>query len=184
MNKVSQAIYGIKGMVTSEVHQRVAAELLDYGAELIKRAVATKMYQNRTTNLVSSYGVGLYVNGREWKGPFIDTPAMSGVYHEMDYPGRLYSLEGVGSRMVVRKDPTDGFEGKAYDYLDRFFDEYKAPSGKWQLVFVAAMFYAAAVEARGYDVITQVAVEMASSQVAQKYRGIIKAVPSVWNGQV
>lgn len=184
MNRVSQAIYGIKGMIKSDIHQKVAAELMDYGAELIRKAIATKMYQNRTCNLVSSYGIGLFVDGREWKGPFIDTPAMSGLYHEMDYPGRLYSTSGTSSTMVDRVDPSDGFSGKAYDYLDRFFDEYKAPKGKWQLVLVAAMFYGSAVEAKGYDVISQVAVEMASSQVAQKYKGIVKPVPNIWNGQI
>lgn len=180
MNKVSQTLYGLKGLVRIETRKAIASKLLNYGAELIKRAVETKQYQNRTGCLVASYGVCLYYDGREWDTPVEKTPAMDGVIYEA--PGRLYSMEGAGF-MVEQKNRVEGWSGFPADYLDHEFNEYDASAskGKWQLAFIAAMFYAGAVESKGYDVISQVAAEMAISDIATKLNGIAKPFPNKWN---
>ena len=182
MNKVSQRLYGIKGLIKSEVNRKIAVELLDFGADILRSAIESKEFTNRTYNLISSYGIGLFVDGREWKGQMAHPEALRGLFCEMDYPGRIMSNVAPGMMLENRFNPLDGTEGNAYDYLDRFFDEYQAPKGKWQLVLVAAMFYGSAVEAKGYDVISQVSYEMASSEVARKYKGVIKNVPNRWMG--
>lgn len=182
MYKSVQALYGIKGAVKSALHQRVAAELTELGARMIEEASRTKTYKNRTGNLVESYGSCLYVDGKEWKGDFKYTYGESTLAAtDRAHPSRrYYPAFGVGN--TPRKNPIDGTEETGFEAIERFFDDYKAPKGKWQLVIAAGMFYGAAVEARGYKVISQIAMELYGSEEAMKYKGVVKDVPNRWTG--
>lgn len=182
MNKTSQALYGIKGAINSKVHQEVAAELIELGARMIEKAANSKTYQNRTKNLIQSYGSCLYVDGKEWKGEFgyqhgISTLAAT----DRDHPSRRYYPDW-GIENQPRKNPVDGVEETGFEAMERFFDEYKAPKGKWQLVIAAGMFYGSAVESKGYKVISQIAADLEASAVATKYKGVVKELPNCWNG--
>lgn len=169
-----RTLYGISGAVKSAVRQKVAAELIDFGAEMADRAAATKSFQNRTHNLISSYGSSLFVGGREWRG-VVDTKAVT---EGPEYPARHYASGTAVNFLPQRKTP-DGLMETGYDAVERFFNEYesegKCPKDKWQVVVVAAMFYGSAVELKyKYQVISGIASEFNASNIVTKYKGRVK----------
>ena len=192
MYKAVQKLYGIKGAASAIFRAAVAEELIAEGQRLVDKAGAEGSYNNRLNNLRQSIGSCLFIDGKEYQGPsqfakeFKSNLARFEAHgwdttpvRREGYSRRFY--QNAAPSLGPRKFP-DGEEMDGDDAINKFFNEYEAPKGVWQLVVAAAMFYGAAVESKGYQVVSYVQHSMKNSEVAQKYGGVIKDVPNRWNG--
>ena len=105
--------------------KRYATELAYEGKKLIDKAFATAEFnKNRTQNLHDSYGSCVFYNGKE-------------VPNTRRYVGRKAT--------VGKKNPQgELILGRAE--VDAYFDAYKPSSNGFELVAVAAIFYAEILE--------------------------------------
>lgn len=191
LNTIARKLYGLKGYLKAQAIAAAADELIAEGQRLVNKAGEESSYQNRLGNLRSSIGSCLYINGKEYQGPSqiaremntqlarfeargLDTTAV----RREGYSRRFY--EAAPASTKPRKFP-DGETLDGDDAINKFFNEYKAPKGVWQLVVATGMYYSGAVEAKGYWVISFIRYSMSNSAVAQKYKGIVKDVPNRWN---
>lgn len=195
MGNIVQACYGIKGRVQQIALARLADELIAEGGRLVNIAAASKTFRNRTGNLINSFGSTLYVNGKEYTGP---SGHLASGLSEMskrqgsDY-ARRYARE---HNTMISPNGTGGNASRGHKHyaglyadewegalaLDDFFDHYNAPTGRWQLVVVAALFYGGILEKKyNIKVISQIEGEM--STLAAKYHGTVKTHDGYGAGQ-
>lgn len=116
--------------------ERKAFEILSYiGIEAVKFAKKYHGYQDRTGNLTSSIGYAIINNGKI----------------ESTYGGGDATVQqGLTGKTKKIKSTSEGRQG-AVKIVEQLAAEY--PRGLI-LVVIAGMEYAAAVESKGYDVIT------------------------------
>lgn len=175
------AIKTFKGLKSElkKIRNRIIAEaLMAEGKRLVDLAVSTSTFKNRTFSLRSSMACCLYYDGKEFNSNLIgkNVGMESFVSGVNEIPSRYYSNIHEVDNETLRK--INGEPKTAYDCLDEFFEAYKAPKGKWQLVVVAAMPYASFVEEKGYQVLSMVGAEMSTSAPATMLGGVVKDVLS------
>lgn len=188
LSTLTRKLYGLKGSVNAKVMAAVAEELIAEGQRLVDKAGAEGSYNNRLNNLRQSIGSCLFIDGKEYKGPsqfakeFKSNLARFEAHgwdtapvRREGYSRRFY--QNAAPSLKPRKFP-DGEEMDGDDAINKFFTEYEAPKGVWQLVVAAAMFYGAAVESKGYRVIYFIGTEMFHSEVYRKYKASIGNVPN------
>lgn len=192
LSTLTRKLYGLKGSVNAKVRAAVAEDLIAEGERLVEEVGAEGSYQNRLNNFRLSIGSCLFVDGKEYQGPSqvakefkaaMTSAALRGLdvkfISREGYSRRFY--QGAEASIKPRKFP-DGEEMDGDDAINKFFDEYKAPKGVWQLVIATAMFYSAAVEAKGYKVVSFIGQSMSESEIATKLKGDVKDVSNRWNG--
>lgn len=191
MGQILQTCYGIKGRVGQLAQIQLADKLIAEGERLVNLAAETKTFHNRTKNLINSFGSNLYIDGEQYIGPEyfynhwakgkngkwsvrsgFDPKATELERRQGSDYSRRYARERnpMASPFdahgdISRRDPNyPGFYAKEWDgalAIDDFFDHYEAPTGKWQLVVVAALFYGGILEKKySIKVISQIEGEM------------------------
>lgn len=155
--------------------QKLIKDLTDEGEKIIIAAYSRKTWQNRTYNLHDSYGSAVYYNGNllRYTRRFLTSSPKADVVtgREMGtYQGSRSKAQRGSSYAQFLKANPDGrfYKGDtiyAYgrDEVNKFFEGYKpdANSGL-ELVVVAAMFYAGALEHCNYQVISSAVTDLTS----------------------
>lgn len=137
-----------------------AKSLIDEGAKAINEAYKTSEFQNWTYNLHDSYGCCLYYDGKEY----------------------LNSRRYVGRKALVGKTDPLGNLILGRQVLDDFFDSYKPKPKGFDLVIVAAIFYAYILEKgiglrKKYRVIS--GARNLVEDIARKYKGSVIQIQGV-----
>lgn len=127
------------GVVLGKYVRRMVSFLDKEGRRIMQECISEKTYKNRTSNLVSSYGYGVYYKGKLVKIGI--APNVTG-----------YS-SGYGKKW-------EGREIFGYDEIARFLEPSRGENGykpnpeSLELVIAAAMPYGEFVERKGYRVIS------------------------------
>lgn len=149
----------MKSNLANEYIRRYAIALAEEGKKLIDKAFATAEFdKNKTQNLHDSYGSCVFFNGKE-------------------YPNtRRY----VGRKATVGKKDQQGNLILGRAEVDDYFDRYKSNAKGFELVAVAAIFYAEILEKQKgnlktkYRVIT--GMDSAIDSLAKKTGGYVKKI--------
>jgi len=137
----------IKAMILQKKQRIIDAILFNMkriGEQFVRNCRQTNTYKDRTANLRSSIGYVILYNGNQIESNFQKT--------------RRPSSRAKGSTKDKKGDGTEGME-TAKKVMEELKKKY--PTG-FVLIGVAGMNYAAAVEAKSFDVITS------SSQIASE----------------
>lgn len=130
------------------IENAVVSRLQFVGEEFVRMARLTNTYKDQTGNLRNSIGYIILKNGEQIFENFTQSAHVELIATAGDHKGQKVTTTG----------SVDGTEkGKQFAELAKV----KFPKG-YVLIVVAGMEYAAAVEAKGYDVLT------GSSQTAEK----------------
>lgn len=138
---ITKILLDRKGIIESVILQR----LTFIGEKAVKHARANGEYKDQTANLRSSIGYVVLKDGKEVSQNF----ARSG-----ELKRTLKSGKNKG-KVRITVGSANGLD-KAREVIDEIKANY--PKG-YVLLIVAGMEYAAAVEAKGYDVITTAAMQ-------------------------
>lgn len=156
----------MRSSLKQQVIRQYIELLTNEGERIIQEAYKSRDWKNQTYNLHDSYGSAVYVFGNlerssiRYVGPKQANAARNskelGDYHGEDtkvFSGSAHTEFGKSGN----KKYTDGDTIQAYgrDEVNKFFEGYTLADSKGiELVVVAAMYYAGALEWKKYQVIS------------------------------
>ena len=153
--------------------QKTIDELTKEGERIILAAYNRKTWQNRTYNLHDSYGSAVYYNGNLLRNTrrYLTSSPKADVINGRElgvYSGsRSRTQRGSSYTQFLKANPEgrfyDGDTIYAYgrDEVNKFLEGYKPDDNSGiELVVVAAMFYAGALEHYNYQVISSAVTEL------------------------
>lgn len=159
----------------SDLIRKLIKELTERGEDIIKQAYNRRRWKNRTYNLHDSYGSAVYYNGNllRYTRRYLSTSPQASVQdgREMGvYQGSRSKAQKGSSYTQFLKANRDGrfLKGDtiyAYgrDEVNKFFESYKPDANSGiELVVVAAMFYAGALEHYHYQVISSAVTDLSA----------------------
>lgn len=161
-NPFSNAIRQINATKRQAI-QQIVNKLAEDGERICKEAARTKETASRSYNQLDAFGYAVYSDGKLVKKGYA-APEQSKKQH------KGWAKKGI---------PADTGRG----YLDKFFQDHKAPANRFQLVVVNAIYYTKILEdGKGfggakYKIITQIGDDMYKLQ--EQYGGRIDVISPV-----
>ena len=169
---------GLKNNLKKAYNKYIAEALMREGKRLVDLGATEATFTDRTGNLRNSYGCCLYYNGEEY-GRFAERGGnlfMDELPTAVNEERCRYYFRGPE---ILKPHKDNGEDIYGDEALTRYFDAYKAPKGKWQLVIVAAMWYGRIVESHDYKVISWIGQEMEMSDVRIALKGSVQNLPEM-----